>query len=190
MKTLRVSSLLALAFASACGGISVTTDWDPSFDFQAPQTFAVLDHAGGQPLDRLNDQRVKNAITDVMVAKGFRQVGDTAQADIALGYQFTTEQRSTYQTVNTGWNSYGYGGYRSWYRYGGASMGMSTSTTTERRYDVGSLVIAVFSTDAREMVFTSEGSKTLADSPPDPQEAQRRIHDAVEQILRDFPPGM
>ena len=188
MKTLRVSPLLLLALTTACGGISVTTDWDPAYDFQAPQTFAVLDHAGGQPLDRLNAQRVKNAITDVMVAKGFRQVSDTAQADIALGYQFTTEQRSSYQTVNTGWSSYGYGGYGRWYRYGGGPT-MTTSRTTETRYEVGSLVIAAFDTAAREMVFTSEGSKTLANSPPDPQEAQRRINDAVEQILRDFPPG-
>jgi uncharacterized GH25 family protein len=188
MKTLRLGTLGLLALASsACGGLDVVTDWDPSFDFAAPQTFTVLDEASGQPLDRLNDQRVKNAIATVMEAKGFRQVADTTQADLAVGYQFTTEQRSSYQTVNTGWSSYGYGGYGGWYRYGGPTM--TTSRTTETRYDVGSLLIAVFDTEQRAMVFTSTGSRTLSDAQRSPEEAQRRIDDAVEEILWDFPPG-
>jgi hypothetical protein len=187
MNTVRLGTVLMLALTAACGGISVTTDWDPSFDFAAPQTFTVLDEASGQPLDRLNDQRVKNSIATVMEAKGFRQVADTSQADLAVGYQFTTEQRSSYQTVDTGWNSYGYGGYGGWYRYGGPMM--TTSTTTETRYDVGSLLIAVFDTERRAMVFTSTGSKSLSDAQRSPEEAQRRIDDAVDQILRDFPPG-
>ncbi len=188
MKRVRIGIVLLLALAgAACGGLNVVTDWDPAFDFQAPQTFTVLDEAGGQPLDRLNDQRVKNAIATTMEAKGFRQVADTSQADIAVGYQFTTEQKSSYQTVNTGWNSYGYGGYGGWYRYGGPSM--TTSTTTERRYDVGTLMIAVFDTEQRAMVFTSTGSRELSDSQRSPEEAQRRVDDAVAEILWDFPPS-
>lgn len=188
MKTLRIGTGLTLLLAgAACGGLDVVTDWDPSFDFAASQTFTVLDEASGQPLDRLNDQRVKNAIASAMEAKGFRQVTDTAQADLAVGYQFATEQRSSYQTVNTGWSSYGYRGYGGWYRYGGPAM--TTSTTTERRYDVGSLLIAVFDTGERAMVFTSTGSRELSSSQRSPEEAQRRVDDAVAQILREFPPG-
>jgi hypothetical protein len=122
-----------------------------------------------------------------MEAKGFREVADTSQADIAVGYQFTSEQRSSYSTVNTGWNSYGYGGYGGWYRYGGPMM--TSSTTTETRYDVGSLLIAVFDAEERAMVYTSTGSKTLSNSRVSPQEMEQRIDDAVAQILNDFPPG-
>jgi len=185
-----IPALLAVA-VGACGGLSVTSDWDPDFDFAAPSTFAVLDHAGGGELSGLMDERVKNSIRTAMAAKGFREVSDTSQADIAVGYQFASEERSSYSTVNTGWNSYGYGGYGGWYGpYGGGmGVGMSTSTTTERRYDVGSLLIAVFDAQAREMVFTSTGSRTLDDGGGSPQEMQRRIDDAVTEILRDFPPG-
>lgn len=191
MNTLRTSALVALVAATACGGLSVTTDWDQSFDFQTPQTFAVLNTARGESLDRLNHERVKSAIATNMTAKGLRQVADTTDADIAVGYQFTSEEQSSYQTVNTGWNSYGYGGYGGWYRYGyGAPMmTASTSTTTEHRYEVGSLMIAVFDTDAREMVYTSHGSKTLDDRQRSPEEMQQRIDAAVASILSDYPPG-
>lgn len=191
MEHLRRPILPLVLVAAACGGLSVNTDYDPSFDFRAPTTFTVLDEAGGATLDQLNDRRVKDAISRVMQEKGFEQVADTSQADIAVGYQFTTEQRSSYQTVNTGWGGYGYGGYGRWHPYYGPSMGpsMTTSRTTETRYDVGSLLIAVFDTEARAMVYTSTGSRTLSDSPRSPEEMQERINDAVEQILSDFPPG-
>ena len=165
----------------------MTSDWDPNFDFAQPQTFTVLDETGGDDLPDLMDNRVKNALTNAMVARGFREVADTSQADLAIGYQFTSEQRSSYQTVNTGWNSYGYGGYGGWYRYGGGPS-MTTSRTTETRYDVGRLLIAIFDTEARQMVFTSTGQDELSTAQRTPQEMQQRIDDAVETILRDFPP--
>jgi hypothetical protein len=66
---------------------------------------------------------------------------------------------------------------------------MTSSTTTETRYDVGSLLIAVFDAEERAMVYTSTGSKTLSNSRVSPQEMEQRIDDAVAQILNDFPPG-
>lgn len=188
MKAVRYGAVIALVLAgSACGGIDVMSDFDPSFDFARPQTFTVLDHAGGTALPALQDQRVKNSLVKVMEAKGFRHVADTTQADIAVGYQFTSEQRSSYQTVNTGWTGYGYRGYGGWYRYGGPTM--ATSTTTERRYNVGSLMIAIFDTEARAMVYHSTGTQELSQGQRSPEEMQQRIDYAVEDILIDFPPG-
>ncbi|MEJ2541612.1 MAG: DUF4136 domain-containing protein [Gemmatimonadota bacterium] len=187
-KTTLLTAALTVALAACGGGLSVNSDWDSSFDFRAPQTFTVLDNAGGPLARGLNDARVKQSIASVMESKGFRQVADTSQADIAVGYQFTTEQQRSYNTVNTGWSGYGYGGYGSWYPYYyGPSM--ATSRTTETVYDVGSLLIAVFDTDARAMVYASTGSRTLDEQGRSPEEMQERIDDAVSQILADFPPG-
>ena len=191
MKAVQYAAGFALVLAgSACGGgISVTSDWDPSFDFAQAQTFTVLDETGGDDLPALQDARVKTALVKIMEAKGFREVADTAEADLAVGYQFTSEQRSSYQTVNTGWNSYGYGSYGGWYRYGAYGPSMTTSQTTERRYDVGALMIAIFDTKARAMVYHSTGTKELAREQLSPDEWQRRIDYAVEDIMIDFPPG-
>lgn len=189
----KTSSLLTLAFAAtltACGGgISVNSDYDTAYDFARPQTFFVLDNAGGPLAPGLNDARVKQSIAQVMSEKGLRQVNAESDADLAVGYQFTSEQQRSYNTVNTGWSGYGYGGYGPWYGgyYGGPTM--TSSRTTETIYDVGSLLIAVFDTEAESMVYHSTGSKTLEGGSPSPAEMQARIDDAVEQILWDFPRG-
>lgn len=188
-KTFAFFTLALTATLAACGGgVSVTSDYDTAYDFARPQTFFVLDNAGGPLAPGLNDARVKQSIAQVLSEKGLRQVNSESDADLAVGYQFTTERERSYQTVNTGWTGYGYGGYGRWYSgYYGPSM--TTSRTTETVYDVGSLLIAVFDTEAQEMVYHSTGSRTLRDDSPSPAEMQARIDDAVEQILWDFPPG-
>ncbi|MDH5196345.1 MAG: DUF4136 domain-containing protein [Gemmatimonadota bacterium] len=117
-------SLLAVALAaSACGsGIQVTTDWDPEQDFSRIQTFAVLDAPEGSDLTSLTQGRIKSAIREAMTAKGLRETSD---ADIAVGFQAIVDQRSSYQTVSTGWGGYGWGG-------GWGGMGVTSSQTTQR----------------------------------------------------------
>lgn len=174
--------------AAACGGIDVKSDYNPNVDFSTYQTFAMLDEAdGGGSVDQFVDQRLKAGIAQVITEKGWRQVDNVADADATVGYQFTTDERVSYQTVNSGWGGYGYG-YGGWYgpAWGG---GMSTSSTTENRYQVGQLIIAVFDHDKEEMMFVGTGSKTLSDDNLTPEESQQRINDAVRTILRDFPPG-
>jgi len=186
MERLVVAASVAL-LAAACGpSIQVSSDWDPAVDFTQYQTFAVLDEAtGGAHVDQLTDRRIKSAIAGALEAKGMRQVNDPTSADVAVGWQLTTDQRSSFSTVTTGWGSYGYG-RGGWY---GPGMGMTSSQTTETRYEVGTLVIALFDEKTDEMIFTSTGSKRLASDNVPPDEAQNRINQAVETILRDFPPG-
>ena len=172
---------------SACGpGIEVSSDWDPAVDFSAYQTFAVLDEAsGGLHVDQLTDSRIKSAIGSTLEAKGMRQVDNPDNADLAVGWQLTTYQRSSFQTVSDAWG--GYGTYGCGWSRAGADY--STGTTTETRYEVGTLVIALFDETEDAMIFSSTGSKELATDDVTPEEAQSRINQAVETILKDFPPG-
>ena len=66
---------------------------------------------------------------------------------------------------------------------------MTTSRTTETRYEVGTLVIAMFDPKKEEMMFTATGSKTLSSGNLSPEESQKRIDEAVAKILEAFPPG-
>lgn len=177
----------SFVLAACGGGIDVRSDYDPGTDFSAYQTFAVLDEAeGGGDVSQFTDQRIKNSIVTVLTERGWRMVDTADEADATVGYQFTTDDRVSYQTVDTGWGGYGYG-YGGW--YGGWGGGMSTSTTTEQHYSVGTLVIAVFDQDRKEMIYVSTGSKTLDDRNLSPDEAQMRFDEGVRTILRDFPPG-
>lgn len=182
-----LAATLPVAFAACGGGLDVSTDYDPATDFSSYQTFYIHeDPAGGLQLDQLTQGRIVSAMTTTLSAKGLRQVTDTAQADMAFGWQITTEDKKSYQTVNTGWGGYGYGGYGGWY---GGGMSMGTSTTTERSYTVGTLLLAAFDVDEKKMVFTGSGTKTINDDNLSPEESQQRINDIVGQILASYPPG-
>jgi hypothetical protein len=186
-RSLLGAAALALVLSGCGSGLSVTNDWDPGVDFSVFNTFVVLDEAtGGGGIDQLIQNRIKNSIASTLTAKGMRQVDDPKDADVAVGWQLTTEQRSSFQTISTGWGGYGYG-RGGW--YGGMGMGMSSSRTTEQRYDVGSLAIGIFDLERDEMIFTSTGSKTLSGANLSPEESQRRIDEAVAKILEEFPPG-
>jgi hypothetical protein len=168
---------------TGCGGLRVQNDWDPSVDFSQFQTFKLLENE--EPaMGRLIDRRIRAAIGDQLDAEGLREVGSVEETDLAIGYQVATEQRHTYQTVSTGWHSQGF-------RHGGRShwhgTTMATSTTRRREYTVGSLVIAAFDAESKELVWEGSGSRRI-NARTNPEQSRQRILDAVQRIMRDFPP--
>jgi len=171
----------------ACGGMQVQTDFDPAVNFGSYRTFTVLEEAGDNTAPGFWDARIKTAIARTLTAKGWQQADSPEGADVAVGYQLTTEQRSSYQTVSTGWRGYGYG-WGGWYdpAFGG---GMTSSSTTERRYEVGTLIVAMFDQEQKQMIYTSTGSGTIDQRQRAPDEAQAYVDDVVGQMLKDFPPG-
>jgi hypothetical protein len=183
---LRGIAVTALGTAMVgCGGMSVRTDFDPQADFSRYQTFVVLEEAGDNSAPGFWDARIKNAIARTLTAKGWRQVDAAEEADAAVGYQLTTEERSSYQTVSTGWGGYGYG-RGSW--YGGTMGGMASSTTTERRYDVGTLIVAVFDVAQEQMIYQSTASGEIDQRQRGPEQAQARANEVLDKMLENFPP--
>jgi len=174
---------ILLASLGACSGISVTSDWDPGIDFSQFKSFAVLEET--QPsINRLVDQRVRAAIVAELNASGLRQVDSPDKADLAIGYQVTTEEHTSFHTVHDrGWGSAGYRRSRAHW-----SAPVGNSRTTQINYTVGTLVIAAFQMGEKELVWEGSGSGTVNPS-RGPEQSKQRIKDAVEQILKDFPPG-
>lgn len=177
--------LTAIAALASCSSISVNSDWDPNIDFSKFNTFAVLDEPT-QAINRLVDERIRTAITAELTARGLRQVDKPEKADLAIGYQVTTEERTTYQTVHGGWSASRHSFNSSHMRWGGS---VGTSRTTPVNFTVGTLVIAVFQMNNKELVWEGSGSGTVNPS-SGPEQSAQRINDAVQRILKDFPPGM
>ena len=190
MSLSKVLATVLGATTVACGsGMQVRTDFDPAVDFGRYTTFTVLEEAGDATAPGFWDTRIKSAMAQTLVAKGWRQVDSPDEAQVAIGYQLTTEQRSSLQTVSTGWGSYGYGGWGGWYDDPMVGGGMSTSTTTERRYEVGTLIVAMFDVRQKQMIYTSTASGTLDQREQTPEQAQADVNQVVDQMLKDFPPG-
>lgn len=177
MRIQALTTVGAALILGACSGISTSTDFDPGVDFSAYSTYTWIDTAGDD-LDAITDSRIRSAIDGGLATRGIQKSG--ADADLAVGYQVTTAERRSYNTVNSGWG----GGYR----WGGWGMGMGTSTTTENVWQEGSLIVGLFDTGTKNLVWTGTATAAL-DPSRSPDERQKLVDDAVAEMLKDFPPG-
>jgi hypothetical protein len=113
-----------------------------------------------------------------MTAKGFTQ--SSSNPDLAISYQLSSAERRSFNTVNAGWGG-GYG-------WGGWGMGMGTSTTTENVWQEGSLILGIFDTGTKNLVWTGTATTDI-DGSRTPQQRQELIDSAVNKMMGDFPPG-
>lgn len=175
--------MAALLVLVGCSSIAVESDWDTSVDFSGFQTFALIDNP--EPVvNRLIDERIRTAISADLESKGLRQLDDYADADLAVGYEVTTEQRATYHTIHSGWGASGWNAGNVGF---GTSVG--SSQTVRRDYTLGTLVIAVFRVEDKALIWEGSGTDTVQPS-RGPEESTQNINEAVQKILGDFPPGV
>ena len=176
MKSRMLMGIGVALLAAACSGISTTTDYDPQVDFTAFSTYDWIDSEG--EVDNITSSRVRSSVDAAMVAKGFSQ--SSSNPDLAVSYQVTSAERRSFNTVNAGWG----GGYRG----AGWGMGMGTSTTTEQVWNEGSLILGIFDTGTKNLVWTGTATTDI-DQSRSPQERQELIDSAVNKMMGDFPPG-
>ena len=168
--------LSALLLAAGCSGISTSTDYDPAVDFSAFSTYEWIDSQG--QVDNITSSRIRSSVDALMAERGFSE--SASSPDLAVSYQVTSAERRSFNTVNAGWG----GGY-SW---GGWGMGMGTSTTRENVWNEGTLILAIFDTGTKNLVWTGSATTDI-DGSRSPEDRQRLIDDAVDKMMRDFPPG-
>jgi hypothetical protein len=172
-----IIGLAATVLLAGCSGISTSTDWDTTVDFSSFGTYMWVD-TGGDDVDNITNNRIRSSVDAALAANGLRKVD--ANPDLAVGFQVTTAERRSFNTVNAGWG----GGYH----WGGMGMGMGTSTTTEQVWQEGSLILGMFDADSKNLVWTGTATAEL-DQSRSPEERQKVIDDAVNKIMKDFPPG-
>ena len=181
--------LLSVVLTACGGGISTNTDHDPSTNFSGFHTYAWvpagngMEDGSGVHSNQLIDGRIRSAVEANLNAKGLQKVS-VEQADIAVGYQVAAQDRVQYNTVNTGWGG-GYGYYGGW---GGMGMGMGSSTTYATNYTDGSIIIAIFETSEKKMIWQGTATKTI-DENLDAEERTQVINGAVGKLFADFPPN-
>jgi len=166
----------AALLVGACSGISTTTDYDPQVDFTGFSTYDWVDSQGD--VDNITSSRIRQSVDAAMVAKGFSQ--SSSNPDLAISYQVSSAERRSFNTVNSGWGG-GYG-------WGGWGMSMGTSTTTENVWQEGSLILGIFDTSSKNLVWTGTATTDI-DGSRSPQDRQDLIDSAVSKMMGDFPPG-
>ena len=171
---------LSIGILSGCSSVSVNRDFDDSTDFSSLKTFswqhAEQPQTGDPRIDNdLNDERIRNAVDATLAVKGFRS-GDRADADFLVAYFVAHKRKLSSGSVSVGMGRGSYG------RYGG--VGYNTGVS---EYDQAILTIDILDPTAEKMVWRGVGARSTYEG-SNPEKSTKIINEAVEKILKKFPP--
>ncbi|HKK03421.1 MAG TPA: DUF4136 domain-containing protein [Gammaproteobacteria bacterium] len=186
--TLGLVVIAGLALLGGCAtlGPQIQTDYDPSVDFSRFQTFAFMDREERgvtRTYDTLGDQRVMEAVTRELAARGYRKVEENP--DLLVNFSMSTESVEEIRSVPSSAVHPGYawrsGFYYPWPAY---SYPYAYETWVDR-YEEGTLYIDLVDAERKQLVWEARavGRVTQA-TREDPAGA---LDDAVAQIFERYP---
>jgi len=165
---------MALLFAGAVSAQQVKTDYDRSANFGQYKTYSWEQV---KTKDTLDVDRIKNAVNVALMAKGWTQVESGGDVSI-VAMEITRNQ----QTLNTFYN--GFGGGWGWRRFGGGGFGEATTTT--ETYKVGTVVVDLFDSKTKQLIWRGATSDTLSNNS---DKNIKNLDKGVEKMFKNFPPG-
>jgi hypothetical protein len=159
---------LALFLTTASFAQEVKTDYDRTANFGAYKTFSFEKI---QTEDPLWVDRIKSAVANALTAKGWSQVQSGGDVSVVA-----VEMTQARQTLDTFYNGLG-GGWR-WGGFGDA-------TTTTDTYHVGTLVVDLFDTKTKQLLWRGSASDTLSNKS---SKNIKNLDKGVEKMFAHFPP--
>ena len=168
-------ALIGMIFlaGTACAQ-QVKTDYDRSANFAQYKTYSWEQVKTKDPLDV---DRIKSAVNAALAAKGWTQVD--SRGDVSIVAMEITQNE---QTLNTFYDGFGGGwGFR---RFGGGGFGEATTTTDT--YKVGTVVLDLFDTKTKQLIWRASSSDTLSNNS---EKNIKNLDKGVDKMFKHFPPG-
>ena len=164
-KTLTVGAVFAcVAFAAR-----ISSDYDRTADFAHYMTYSWMKVQAG---DSLWEDRIVGAVDAQLAMKGWTKV-DSAGDAYVTAFGSTKDQR----TLETFYDGFG-GGWR-W-----RGFGNGIATTTEQITKVGTLMVDVFDSGTKKLVWRGSSSATLSSKAP---RNTKKLQDDVRAMFKEFP---
>jgi Domain of unknown function (DUF4136) len=165
-----------ILFASTSSAQQVKTDYDRNANFAQYKTYSWEQVKTKDPLDV---DRIKSDVNAVFAAKGWTLVASGGDVSI-IALQMTQNQ----QTLNTFYD--GFGGGWGWRGFGGRGFGgFGDATTTTDTYTVGTLVVDLFDTKTKQLLWRGSASDTLSNNS---NTNIKNLDKGVEKMFKKFPP--
>jgi len=165
--------LLPAIFGVASLGVvfagDVKTDYDHKTDFGQYKTYSWIHSKASNGLWA---DRIMEDVDKALSAKGWTRVESGGDAGIAAFGSTHNEQ-----TLETFYNGFGGGWY--WRGFGGPT---TTYVSTTR---VGSLVVDVFDTHSKKLIWRGMGSDALSSKP---EKNENKLEKTVDEMFKHFPP--
>lgn len=158
----RLVSLALVLLVAGCSSLSTSYDYDPSVDFATLRTYAWQPAGPGDVLDPLVLDRVKRAVDAELGTKGYREVGSDPSFLVSAHTSVRREQQIDY----AGW------------RWGGAQL---------YDYNEGTLILDVLTASTKKLAWRGV-AQDVVDIGATPEEKTKLVDEAVQKMLRDFPP--
>jgi hypothetical protein len=164
-----VSIALVVLLSTASFGQQVKTDYDHGANFGQYKSYSW---EKVETPDPLWVDRIKSAVSAALTAKGWTQVD--SGGDVSIMAIDITQNR---QTLDTYYNNFGGG-----WRWGGFGQ----STTNVETYQVGTLVVDMFDSKTKKLIWRGSASDTLSDKT---EKNIKNLDKGVQKMFKDFPPG-
>lgn len=164
-----LQGIVVTLFTAVSIAQQVKTDYDRSANFSNYKTFSF---EKVQTADPLWVERVKSAVGGALTAKGLSQVDSGGDISIVAIGMTNTQQR-----LDTFYNGFG-GGWRWGGRFGDA-------TTTTETYQVGTLVVDMFDSKTKELLWRGSASDTLSNKS---KNNIKNLDKGVQKMFKDYPP--
>lgn len=179
-KFVRMLAALPLLFGLTYAQ-DVQYNFDPNADFSKYKTYRWEKHPQSLDVDDITAGQLAKGFDAALAAKGLTRQ-DSGNTDLVILFQIALGQEKQVTSYDTGGYGYGPGWRGGWY---GGGMGMSTSTTST--INIGTVVLDMYDTSSKQLVWRGKASKTL-DAKAKPEKKQKNIDKAAVKMLKNYPP--
>ena len=162
----------------SCSSVSVSSDFEQSANFSHLQTYAWMtaseEKDAGRMTDTITMSRIQTAIDRQLDLKGYQKV--TESPDFLVAYHASIDEKTYYHSVP---------------RYGGGvgfgTVGMGYQDVYQTQYEEGTLIVDIINPGTRNLLWRGL-AKGIVDPHEDPATKTKQINEAVQKILKQFPP--
>ena len=167
----------SLFLTTACSTVSVTTDYDHSAFFAQYRSYSLVPSTEEIPLSPSSEAAFREALSTNLSKHGLSEIAENADLHV-IRHVWTKEKLAVYQSADWGYAGvpYGYGRYGMW-------SGAPRYYTDVSQYTEGTLMLDFVDAKTQKLVFRGIATGTVSD----PETNAKRIREAVEKIVQDFP---
>lgn len=170
MKTiLTTAGIFTLVFGAGLLTAGITEDYSHSTNFAQFHTFHFLKVDAANPLWT---SRIKRDIAAELTAKGWKEEPNGQVAVSAMG---RTRQEQSYNTF--------YDGLGGGWMWGGDN---GFSTTNVEKVPVGTLVVDMFNSQNKKLIWRAVATDTLSGSP---EKNTKKLRQEIDKMFKKFPPS-
>jgi len=169
MKKHLLPPAVLLILSAAALFAMVKTDYSHSTDFGRYRTYSWISVKAG---DSLWQDRITQAVDSQLSAKGWSKVPSGGDASVAaVG---ATHNQENLQTFYDGFGGWGWRGF-----------GDGLATTTVQNVAVGTLMVDLFDSQTKKLIWRGTSSETLSEKS---DKNEKKLEKSVDEMFKHFPP--